>query len=231
MNTILVRCPICERLAKVPQDTAGKNVRCTGCRRTFLIPHGTADLTIEWGPAAAGHRVPLRPGRRVTIGRTKDNTVSLPGALVSRRHAILDWNVSEWRLRDAGSTNGTFVNGQRIREVGLTDGSRIVIGEFALRLAVAGTGPTDFDTALDAMAVDETRAGMAAIVEPYEGGVLAGDSRAETAVGQTVIGGPVEEQPTALKPRRRSLLEQWPVVAGLAALVVLLVLLLFFMLS
>lgn len=226
MTTILVRCPTCERLAKIPQDTAGRNVRCTGCKRTFLVPHGTADLTIEWGPAGAGHRVPMRPGRRVTIGRTKENTVSLPGALVSRRHAILDWNVSEWRLRDTGSTNGTFVNGQRIREVGLTDGSRIVIGDFALRLAVAGTGPSDFDTALDAMAIDETRAGMAAIVEPYEGGELAGDSRAETAVGQITIG-TAEEPPTAVKPRRTSLLEHWPVVAGLAAIIVLLVILLF----
>ncbi|MBN2561371.1 MAG: FHA domain-containing protein [Phycisphaerae bacterium] len=223
---VLVSCPKCERPAKLPQDSAGKTVRCTGCEQTFRVPHGTGDLAIEWGPIGAGRKVPISPGRTITIGRTKDNLVCLPGALVSRRHAILKWNVSEWKLLDAGSTNGTFVNGQRVREVGLTDGSRIVIGDFALRLAVVSSGPSDLDTALDAMAVEESRSGTLAVVTSQDLPLDAADSRADTASGEVALTPPDTEQPgvglrhAATQPSRRGLLERWPVVLALAALVI-----------
>ena len=222
---ILVRCPNCACVAQIPHDSAGHRVRCTGCEQPFVVPHGTADLTIEWGPIGAGRRIPLAPGQAVTIGRTKDNTVSLPGAFVSRRHAVLKWNADEWRLRDAGSTNGTFVNGQRVRDLGLTDGSRIVIGDFALRLAVASAGPTELDRALDAMALDEEKAGMLAVVGPQDTYLVGADSRADTAFGHVPIL-PLPEAEGPVQLRRRGLLERWPVVAALAVAVILIVALL-----
>lgn len=222
---VLVCCPNCSRLAQVAQDSAGKTVRCTGCKATFKVPLGSGELLIEWGPIGAGRRVPLVSGKTATIGRTKENAVSLPGPLVSRCHATLDWADSEWMLRDAGSTNGTFVNGQRVKEVGLTDGSRIVIGDFALRLTVASTGPSDLEMALDAMAVGESKAGMLAIVDVREGASLPADTRAETVLGDVPLSAP-EEEAAAPALRARGLLERWPVVVGLAVVVVIVVLLL-----
>lgn len=218
--TILVTCPSCGRTAQIPRDAAGRIVRCTGCRKPFAVPPGTGDLTVEWGPIGAGRRTPIAPGRTVSIGRTRDNAVSLPGSLISRRHAALDWNGGEWRLRDLGSTNGTFVNGRRIREIGLTDGSRFVIGDFALRLSVATTGPSDLETALDAMALDEPHPATLAVVGPADAPLMPADSRVDTAFGQAGIR-VEEEQPVEPRPWRPRLLERWPVVIALLVLLIL----------
>ena len=51
---------------------------------------------------------------RVTIGSTSDNGVVLADKMVSRHHAILEITEDSCTVTDVGSTNGTFVNGQRI---------------------------------------------------------------------------------------------------------------------
>lgn len=219
---ILTHCPNCKRLTKVPQDSAGKTVRCGGCKASFAVPAGTGELMVEWGPSGSGRRVPLQPARTVTIGRAQENTVSLPGPLVSRRHATLVWSDLEWKLKDAGSTNGTFVNGQRIKEIGLTDGSRIVIGDYALRLSVTTGGPGDLEKALDAMAVEASESNILAVVEGAAGPA---DSREETAMGHAALDAP-EEQPVTVRPQERRLSQRWGMFAALGALIVIVVVLL-----
>ena len=68
----------------------------------------------------------------VTIGRlpASDITVSDPGA--SRSHAEVRAVDGGYELVDLGSTNGTTVNGHRIREHPLEDGDRITIGRTSL---------------------------------------------------------------------------------------------------
>lgn len=51
---------------------------------------------------------------RVTLGRLADNDVVLADRLVSRHHATIVRNGSQFQLEDMGSTNGTYVNGERI---------------------------------------------------------------------------------------------------------------------
>ena len=50
----------------------------------------------------------------VTIGRHEDNAVVLPDPLASRHHAEIAMQGGRWVVRDLGSVNGTYVNGQRI---------------------------------------------------------------------------------------------------------------------
>jgi hypothetical protein len=50
----------------------------------------------------------------VTIGRHEDNAVVLPDPLASRHHAEIAMQAGRWVVRDLGSVNGTYVNGQRI---------------------------------------------------------------------------------------------------------------------
>jgi DNA-binding CsgD family transcriptional regulator len=70
----------------------------------------------------------------VRIGRGDECDVRLPGdGTVSRVHATLTAAADGWLLADAGSRNGTFVNGRRLAEparVVATD--RILIGNFVL---------------------------------------------------------------------------------------------------
>jgi predicted component of type VI protein secretion system len=60
-----------------------------------------------------GATFPLE-GEQITIGRDPANTVSINDAEVSRRHARLTFQGGKYVLEDLGSTNGTFVNGQRL---------------------------------------------------------------------------------------------------------------------
>lgn len=67
-----------------------------------------------------------------SLGRSADNSVQLHDGTVSRHHAKLSLDVAgvAW-LTDLGSTNGTFVNRQRItphKSVIVTDGDRIQLG-------------------------------------------------------------------------------------------------------
>jgi hypothetical protein len=69
-----------------------------------------------------------RLGLRTSIGRTPDNQIVVPVREVSRRHAEVVCNELGYLLKDLGSPNGTFVNGERITERRLVDGDRIAMG-------------------------------------------------------------------------------------------------------
>jgi pSer/pThr/pTyr-binding forkhead associated (FHA) protein len=53
-------------------------------------------------------------GDQLTIGRDSANEIVINDAEVSRRHARLTFQGGKYVLEDLGSTNGTFVNGQRL---------------------------------------------------------------------------------------------------------------------
>lgn len=65
-----------------------------------------------------------------TIGRDSQQVViSIRDKRLSRRHAAIHYSQQEFRLIDLGSTNGSFVNGERIRDqYPLRDGDRIRLG-------------------------------------------------------------------------------------------------------
>ena len=88
----------------------------------------------------AGGSLVLADGTRIaladtvaTIGRSPDCTVHLADTSVSRRHAELRPAGDGWALVDAGSTNGTRVNGAIITERRLKDGDAITVGDIQLR--------------------------------------------------------------------------------------------------
>jgi pSer/pThr/pTyr-binding forkhead associated (FHA) protein len=53
-------------------------------------------------------------GDQLTIGRDATNDIVINDAEISRRHARLTFQGGKYVLEDLGSTNGTFVNGQRL---------------------------------------------------------------------------------------------------------------------
>jgi hypothetical protein len=101
-------------------------------------------LEIVTGPSA-GRRIVLEPGQTVRVGRAAGTEFCVPfDRGVSILHFAVAWESGSYRLRDQGSTNGTFVNGERVTESVLDDGDRITIGETTLvvRLSAVKTKPT-----------------------------------------------------------------------------------------
>lgn len=93
------------------------------------------------GPGTAGV-VPLTKDR-TTIGRTAQADVGVGSdATVSRLHSAIERYAGGWVLRDLGSTNGTFLNGQRlIGDQPLKAGDEIRVGAkvFVFRTVAAET--------------------------------------------------------------------------------------------
>jgi serine/threonine-protein kinase len=71
------------------------------------------------------------------IGRSPEAHLCLPeDRFFSRNHCLLEMNPPHSHLRDLGSTNGTFLNGQRVKEAALKNGDRIQCGETILIVEV-----------------------------------------------------------------------------------------------
>jgi pSer/pThr/pTyr-binding forkhead associated (FHA) protein len=69
-------------------------------------------------------------GDQLTIGRDSSNGVAINDAEVSRKHARLLFQGGKYVIDDLGSTNGTFVNGQRLAgPVVLKSGDVVSLGE------------------------------------------------------------------------------------------------------
>src|SRR6478672_7687695 len=87
------------------------------------------------------------------IGRSPDAHLYLPDdSFFSRNHCLLEINPPHSFLRDLGSTNGTFVNGERVREAFLKNGDRIQGGETLLQVEVTIADPhQQAETTQDAM--------------------------------------------------------------------------------
>lgn len=80
----------------------------------------------------------LRAGEAATIGRSRSCDLSLRSPDASRRHAEILPSDGGWLVRDLESTNGTFVNGERVAERVLQPGDRIEIGSDAITFCEVG---------------------------------------------------------------------------------------------
>jgi DNA-binding NtrC family response regulator len=109
-------------------------------------------------PLSRGARYSLVGVERVTLGRgpsregvrSDDGRVlalQVPGKWMSSRHAVLRAVAAEWIVEDAGSRNGTFVNGERVSSAVVREGDVLEVGRvfLTLRGAPAARGPIQRD--------------------------------------------------------------------------------------
>ena len=68
-------------------------------------------LRIVGGPAA-GREISIKD-RKVTLGRAASADIPIPDTVISRVHVSLSYDGEKWMVRDLGSTNGTWVDGEK----------------------------------------------------------------------------------------------------------------------
>lgn len=100
-----------------------------------------------------GGEFPIPNEGELIIGRAADLDMVLVEDMVSRKHARLVCNGETLTLFDLGSTNGTFVNGEKIRRTELHKNDRVLIGTSILKLVLAADskGAADKESAKEMM--------------------------------------------------------------------------------
>ena len=84
--------------------------------------------------------VPLNKDR-MTLGRRPYNDIVVDNLAVSGEHAALQVIGHEYFIEDLNSTNGTFINEQKIKRQILKNGDTIEIGKYAIKYVQDGTNP------------------------------------------------------------------------------------------
>jgi pSer/pThr/pTyr-binding forkhead associated (FHA) protein len=88
----------------------------------------------------------LVPGTIKTVGRATGADFIVDAALVSRLHCQLAAGEETLEVEDLASTNGTYVNDQRVVRARLTSGDRLRVGRVELRVEKNTSADTDAPT-------------------------------------------------------------------------------------
>ena len=83
----------------------------------------------------------LRPGAMQVVGRAVQCDISIIDPTISRRHAELLPDATGLLVRDLGSSNGTFINGNKIAEQRASAGDHVTFGKLAFRLLMVAPPP------------------------------------------------------------------------------------------
>jgi Domain of unknown function (DUF4388)/FHA domain len=93
-----------------------------------------------------GGEFPLRMDREIIVGRSSELDMVLVEDMVSRKHAKIATTADQIIIQDLGSTNGTFVNGEKIKRARLKEGDRVLIGTSILKV-ISGDAREGVDAA------------------------------------------------------------------------------------
>src|SRR5947209_10552799 len=104
--------------------------------RAQLIP-------LDGGPAIEVHK------DLTVVGRKEDCDVRLDHKSVSKMHCVIVKTDGLLLLRDLGSTNGTRVNGQRVRRAALLPNDQLTIASYKFRVHLGPGEPEVRSGALD----------------------------------------------------------------------------------
>lgn len=109
-----------------------------------------------------GGEFPLKGDKQIVIGRSSELDMVLVEDMVSRKHAKIQIAGGNITIEDLGSTNGTFVNGEKVKQARLKEGDRILIGTSILKLIHQGADSPEMDVTAAKAKLEEAAAAQAA---------------------------------------------------------------------
>lgn len=127
-----------EQVAVSAESPAAAQVR--GKATVFGSALPIRDLSL--GDAARLGEYPVAD--RLEIGRDEKSTIVLDSMYVSHKHTRIELQRGAYHLIDAGSANGTYVDGERVTDALLTPGTEFNVGPYVLKFT--GTSVVVFDT-------------------------------------------------------------------------------------
>ena len=149
-----MECPTCH--AEIENEA----IECSSCGASLeheatvtfvpVSPSAHPSLTADEAahvPGVAGHALVVERGPRAgmawlvregttTVGRHPDSDIFLDDITVSRHHCRFFTEGPTLEVEDSGSTNGTYVNGERVDRGVLNPGDEVMIGKFHLIVAL-----------------------------------------------------------------------------------------------
>ncbi|WP_328909390.1 FHA domain-containing protein [Streptomyces sp. NBC_00234] len=130
---------------------------------------GVPELVLELN----GRTWTLDPSRSYTLGRDPQGDLMVDDARVSWRHATISWGGRSWFIEDHGSTNGTYVQGQRIHQMEIGPGSAVHLGNATdgPRLSLSGAAADIYS--------GQAAGGQQAPVHPQQGAPAGPDPAAQ----------------------------------------------------
>lgn len=103
--------------------------------KIYVAPSTTPSYALRFiSGKYQGGEFPLVKGREIIVGRSSELDMVLIEDMVSRKHAKIQALDDEISIVDLGSTNGTFVNGEKIKKARLKEGDRVLIGTSIMKL-------------------------------------------------------------------------------------------------
>ncbi|WP_216590905.1 ABC transporter ATP-binding protein/permease [Streptomyces brasiliscabiei] len=125
----------------------------------------------------------LDPSRAYTLGRDPQGDIVFDDARVSWRHATISFGGRSWVIEDHGSTNGTFVQGQRIHQLEIGPGSAVHLGNATdgPRLSLSGTAASVAQPQQQPYAAQGASAGYAGQQPPQQQAPQAGWQQPQAA--------------------------------------------------
>ncbi|HVE77789.1 MAG TPA: adenylate/guanylate cyclase domain-containing protein [Gemmatimonadaceae bacterium] len=84
----------------------------------------------------------IREGAPLVVGRALNSDIPIFDPTISRRHAEMRCDAAGCHVRDLGSSNGTYLNGQKVEATRVSPGDVITFGKVAFRLKEANVTPT-----------------------------------------------------------------------------------------
>ncbi|MDT8316599.1 MAG: FHA domain-containing protein [bacterium] len=119
-------------------------------------------------------------GDAVTIGRGPGNDIVIDNPAISSRHARVFKEKNFIILEDLGSTNGTFVNGEKIRKAVINSRDDITVGKHQLKLSwEEGTG--DFEAG--------SESNPAAVIQSLDKTMVFAKDPGKAGAGKAAVGG------------------------------------------
>ncbi len=154
------------------------------------------------GGKQAGTEIAIR-GPEFLIGRGAECHLQPRSGLVSRKHCSISVEGDVVTVRDFGSTNGTLVNGERVRQRReLTDGDHIKVGLLELEVRIAAAGSRNPKAVANRQASERQKTAgdddldISGWLEPDQQGPSVAEPDARTAVQDTIAAKPGDETAT-----------------------------------